>query len=289
MQKIPKVQANTKIVTLLFAAIASSPVLAFADTCTSTTVIDAHAYKAEMSTNQVTFLAIDVKTGGCYVINEQGLNERHTPFSSFKIPNTLIALETGAAKSIDEKIEWNPVKRPAKDFWPDTWKQDQTLATAFVHSAAWYYQDISRRIPPADYHAWLKRFSYGNRNFTSGNDAFWLDGELKISTREQVRFLHCLLESKCGVKAATLNAFESIARQKLTETKFLFAKTGAGPIDPSNNQGAFEGWYVGYIKEGEDPLVVFAIYVESENFSSIKDFRRAFSLKLLADLGYWEK
>lgn len=264
--------------------------LAFADICNNSSEIDTAPYAAEIGATKVTFLAVDVNTHACYVINKKGLNQRHTPYSSFKIPHTLIALETGAAKSGDEKIVWDSQKRPAKDFWPETWKQDQTLASAFKHSAAWYYQELVPRIAPEQYQQWLAQFNYGNQTFAPGSDAFWLDGQLKISPKEQVSFIVCLLKDRCGVNAATFAAFEQIALQETRDNLSLYAKTGAGPIDPNNNNGAFEGWYVGYIKDKRaTPIAAFAIYVEAENFTAIKNIRRELSLLLLADVGLWAK
>lgn len=274
---------------LLIGLLAFLPLVSHADICKKTNFIDLTPYAAEIGANKVTFLAVDLKANKCHVINKKGLDQRHAPYSSFKIPHTLIALETGAAKSVDEKIVWVPVKRPAKDFWPATWKQDQTLASAFKHSAAWYYQELVSRITSEQYEKWLAQFSYGNQNFAPPSDSFWLDGQLKISTKEQVSFVVCLLKNHCGVKATTYAAFEKIALQETKDNFSLYAKTGAGPIDSNNFDGAFEGWYVGYIKDkNTEPVAAFAIYVEAESFTAIKNFRRAFALELLADLELWK-
>ncbi|WP_323816368.1 penicillin-binding transpeptidase domain-containing protein [Cellvibrio sp. NN19] len=273
---------------LLIGFLVFLPMLAFADICKTSSEIDTVPYTAEMGTNKVTFLAVNLKTHACHVINKTGLDERHTPFSSFKIPHTLIALETGAAKSVDEKIVWDSQKRPAKDFWPATWKQDQTLASAFKHSAAWYYQELVPRISPEQYKKWLSQFNYGNQNFAPPSDTFWLDGQLKVSPKEQVNFVVCLLKDRCGVSAVNFAAFEQIALQETKDNLSLYAKTGAGPIDSSNFDGAFEGWYVGYVKnQNAKPVAAFAIYVEAESFTAIKSFRRDFSLKLLTNLELW--
>lgn len=275
----------------LLVLLALSPLfssLVYADMCKTSKVIDANNYTAEMGANKVTFLAVDLRSNQCHVLNEKELDQRHTPYSSFKIPHTLIALETGAAKSLDEAIAWNPDKRPAKDFWPSTWKKDQTLGSAFKHSAAWYYQELVPRISTGEYKHWLARFKYGNQLFVPGSDEFWLNGELKISPREQVNFLVCLVKGGCGVSEKNISALELVALQETKNSLSLYAKTGAGSIDPNNNDGAFEGWYVGYIKDAKTkPVVAFAIYVEAENFSAIKDFRRAFALRLLVDSGLW--
>lgn len=196
----------------------------------------------------MTFVALDLKTNNCWVINQAGLTQRHGPYSTFKIPHTLIALETGAVKSIDERFEWDQVKHPAKSFWPQTWKQSHTLATAFKHSAVWYYQDLVPRIDPKQYKKWLSKFHYGNQTFTAGSDEFWLNSELQISPEEQVAFIKCVVTTGCGVKANNIAAFESAALQETKNAFSLYAKTGTGPLDGNNFDGAFEGWYVGYLK-----------------------------------------
>lgn len=274
---------------IVFALLCLIPMVSVADVCKTTTPINTAPYAADIGTRKVTFLAVDLNNHHCWVMNESGLNQRHSPHSSFKIPHTLIALETGAVKSVDESIEWDQKKYPAKDFWPETWKQSHTLASAFKHSAVWYYQALVPHIKPADYKKWLAKFHYGNQTFTPGSNEFWLNNELQISPAEQVEFIVCLLKNHCGVKANHFAAFESAALQETKNGLSLYAKTGAGSIDPTNNDGAFEGWYVGYVKDANaKPVAAFALYMEAESFEAVKDYRKAFSLRLLEDLGIWE-
>lgn len=267
-----------------------TPMMSFADVCKTTKPINPDPYVAEIGARKVTFLAVDFKNNHCWAINEPGLTRRHGPYSTFKIPHTLIALETGAVKSIDEPIEWDREKYPAKSFWPETWKQSHTLASAFKHSAVWYYKALVPRIKPTEYKKWLATFHYGNQTFTPGSNEFWLNNELAISPKEQVEFMACLLKNRCGVKAGTFSAFESAALQENRNGFSLYAKTGAGPIDSDNFDGAFEGWYVGYVKdEAGKPIAAFALYIEAENFAALKNLRKKLSLTLLADLGLWSK
>lgn len=265
-----------------------APLASFADVCKTTEPINVDPYLTEIGSRQVTFLVLDYRDNKCRHINKSGLTERHAPYSTFKIPHSLIALETGAVKSVDERVEWDQIKYPAKDFWPETWKQSHTLTTAFKHSAVWYYKGLVPHIKPADYKKWLARFHYGDQAFTPGSNEFWLGNELTISPQEQVDFIACLLKDGCGVSARNLAAFESIALQETKNTFSLYAKTGAGPVDPNNFDGAFEGWYVGYVKDdGGKPLAAFALYMKTENFSALKDYRKALSLQLLGKFGLW--
>ncbi|HHG83142.1 MAG TPA: hypothetical protein ENJ82_00205, partial [Bacteroidetes bacterium] len=59
----------------------------------------------------------------------------HSPASTFKILNALIALETGVIEDTNEVIKWDGVN-PA---W-DKWNQDQTLATGMKYSALWAFR-----------------------------------------------------------------------------------------------------------------------------------------------------
>lgn len=272
----------------VFALLLLTPLISVAEVCNTTKPINTDPYIADIGTRQVTFLVLDYRSNECRYINKTGLTERHGPYSTFKIPHSLIALETGAVKSVDERFEWDQVKYPAKSFWPATWKQSHTLTSAFKHSAVWYYKALVPRIKPADYKKWLARFQYGDQVFTPGSNEFWLDNELTISPQEQVNFIACLLKDGCGVSARNLSAFESIALQETKNTFALYAKTGAGPVAPNNFDGAFEGWYVGYVKDdGGKPVAAFALYMETENFTALKDYRKALSLQLLGDLGLW--
>lgn len=274
----------------VFALLLLTPLIGVAEVCNTTKPINTDPYIADIGTRQVTFLVLDYHSNECRYINKAGLAERHGPYSTFKIPHSLIALETGALKSVDERFEWDQKKYPAKDFWPETWKQSHTLASAFKHSAVWYYKALVPRIKPADYKKWLATFHYGNQTFTPGSDEFWLNNELQISPAEQVEFIACLLKNRCGVKASNFVAFESAALQETKNGLSLYAKTGAGSIDPNNNDGAFDGWYVGYIKDdGGKPVAAFALYMAAENFTALKDYRKALSLQLLGDLGLWVK
>lgn len=272
----------------LFALLFLIPQMSFASICKTTQPINTDSFSADIGTRKVTFIAVDLNANHCWTINERSLYERHGPYSTFKIPHTLIALETGAVKSITESIEWDQTQYPAKDFWPETWKQSHTLASAFKHSAVWYYKALVPRIKPADYKKWLATFHYGNQTFTSGSNEFWLNNELQISPVEQVEFIACLLSNHCGAKASNFSAFESVALQETKNGLSLYAKTGAGPIDPNNNDGAFEGWFVGYIKDAnKKPVAAFALYMEAESYSALKDYRKGLSLSLLGNLGLW--
>ena len=63
------------------------------------------------------------------------------PASTFKIPNSIIALETGVVADPDKDVfKWDGVTREIKE-----WNSDHTLRSAIAVSAVPVYQEIARR------------------------------------------------------------------------------------------------------------------------------------------------
>ena len=68
--------------------------------------------------------------------------EGKLPASTFKIPNSLIALETGVVADPDKDVfKWDGVTRSI-----EAWNKDHTLRSAIAVSAVPVYQEIARRI-----------------------------------------------------------------------------------------------------------------------------------------------
>ena len=250
-----------------------------------TRIISAAPYEAELSGRTVAFLARDLETGIDFILDGSELQQRHTPHSTFKIPNLLIALETGIAGSLDDHRVWDQEKRPVEPHWPAPWRQDQTLGEAFARSTVWYFQDLSLEIGTDAYRSKLSEWRYGNADVAAGSDVFWLDGSLRISVNEQVTFLENLLEAALDIRSENIAALDQASLSGTEEGLTLHGKTGIGPDDFSNWDGAFSGWYVGYLRRENRAPVVFALHASGPSFSSIAAFRRPFALRLLTDAG----
>lgn len=233
---------------------------------------------------QVSFIARDLETGASYVLEGSEPDRRRTPWSTFKIPNLVIALELGAAESLETALPWNPSERPAAEYWPQDWRQDQTLRTAFIRSSAWAFQDLAVEIGTDAYQDILPDWAYGDAEVADGSDKFWLDHTLEISPREQTVFLARLLQGELGVSEASLAALDEVSRAGQREDGELHGKTGAGPVDLDEPDGRYEGWYVGYLTRTGRAPVVFALHAEASSFSSLAPFRRAMAEQLLSDV-----
>ncbi len=119
-----------------------------------------------------------------FVYNIPRMSDSLSPASTFKILNSLIALETNLAADIDYVIPWDGVKRENEN-----WNQDLTMQQAFNYSSVPYYQELARRIGKDTMQHFLDTVRYGNKNMGGSVDQFWLDGSLLISSDEQVGFL----------------------------------------------------------------------------------------------------
>lgn len=197
-----------------------------------------------------TVLMRSLKTGKERVYNTKRSAERLCPASTFKIPNTLIALQEKAADA-DTMFRWDGAERSVP-----AWNKDMSLDDAFQSSCVWCYQELARKVGRTVYARYLKEMGYGNAS--PGNDvaSFWLDGSLRISAREQIDVLMKIHAKTYRFDRAHYETLERIMRVESTETCTIRGKTGwAMGVKPQ------VGWYVGWVETGDD-VWLFAINMD---------------------------
>jgi beta-lactamase class D len=129
---------------------------------------------------------------GCFVLfrartetwvqsDEDACRRRMRPFSTFKIPHAIIALQEGVLADADTVIPWDRARYPAEPWWPEAWRHDNDLRSAIQRSVVPYFRTVARRLGTATLAAYLARWQYGNQSVAGEPDAFWLTGELAIS------------------------------------------------------------------------------------------------------------
>lgn len=237
---------------------------------------------------ELVFLARGLDESRGHAFSPARIDERHPPFSTFKIPNFLIALETGVVADTSAERAWDAAARPAADFWPDSWRQAQSLESAFRRSAVWFFRDIAVEVGGLRYREDLARFGYGNGAAPDGNDGFWLDGTLEISPMEQVGFLSGLLADGYGVDSRHLAALKAVSLLEEAGDCRLHGKTGAGPVG-EDFDGPFEGWLVGWAQCGEAGPTVFALWTRGPSFGAIRDFRKQAAVRMLQHIGAYPR
>lgn len=185
-----------------------------------------------------TIIIYDQQKGKYSVYNKERYRTRYLPASTFKILNSLIALETEVIKSEKEVIKWDGFDRGNAQ-----WNQDLNLKKAYQFSAVWFYQELARRIGYERMLEWVSMSGYGNKDITGGIDDFWLRGKLRISAWEQIDFLKRLQSSSLGFKEEVMATVKEIMIEEKNSNYTLRSKTGWAIRAEKQI-----GWYVGWVE-----------------------------------------
>ena len=185
-----------------------------------------------------------------YVANAARAATPMLPASTFKIPNTLIALTEGVVHEQD-MFRWD-----GHDKGMAAWNRDHTLATAFRASCVWCYQELARRIGLPAYERYLAALQYGNQRPGPALTTFWLDGDLCISAREQIAFLRRVYAEAPPISPAAYAVLRRIMVVEETPSGVLRGKTGFARRGDGEH-----GWFVGYW-EGSGGTWFFATNLE---------------------------
>lgn len=222
-------------------------------------------------------LIYDFQKKNYYSNNFEWAKTGHLPASTFKIVNSIIALETGVIENDSTVLKWDGEKRNMK-----IWEQDLLFRDAFHFSCVPCYQEIAREIGAKRMNEYLKKYDYGNMIVDANSiDVFWLEGESKINQFQQIDFLKRFYQSELPITERTeeimkrLMVIEEIGDYKLS------GKTGWSIRNGNNN-----GWFVGYI-ESEYNLYFFATNVEPQdqfNMDMFPMIRKEISYKAFRQL-----
>ena len=180
--------------------------------------------------------------------------ESYVPASTFKIPNTLIILEEGLIKDSSELIPWDGVQR---EYAP--WNKDQNLKTAFQYSCVWCYQRYAKKVGDIKYQEYLRNFNYGNQLTGSEITRFWLDGDLRVSIKDQISFLRKLYAESLPIEKQHMKTLKSIMLSESNSQMKVWSKTGWSGKD---------GWYVWYLVVNEKTWF-FANHIEINQRSDL--------------------
>ena len=200
---------------------------------------------------QGTIVMSSLNGGKTFIHNDLRAGQRFSPASTFKIPNTLIALEEKVLAGKDDIFKWDGQIHDVA-----TWNHDQTLTSAFKVSCVWCFQELARRVGAEKYQQYLRDLNYGEWREPFVATTFWLDGSLQISALEQVNFLRRVYRRELPLSDPAYETLKHIMLVEEGNTYTLWAKTGwAARVTPP------VGWYVGYVETPTD-VWVFATNIE---------------------------
>jgi beta-lactamase class D len=201
-----------------------------------------------------TFALYEVTGDRLTVVDRARAEKRFVPASTFKIPNSLIALETGAVRDENEVIPYGGQPQFIK-----AWEQDMSMAEALPISNVPVYQELARRIGLARYREFLAKLDYGNRDPGTVVDRFWLDGPLTISAVEQAQFVARLPQELLPVSARAQGIVRDLLKLESQGGATLYGKTGwyTGGTPPV-------GWWTGWVERG-NRIHAFSLNIDMPN------------------------
>lgn len=176
------------------------------------------------------------------------------PASTFKVFSTLAALEAGIVTHQEDILAWDGTERSRPEI-----NQDLDLKSAFQLSAVPHYQALVRDIGAERIQQMIDETDYGNRSTGGAIDTFWLEGDLKISARQQVEFLSRVYRGDVPFSSAAIDTLKEIMLIEETPEYRLSAKTGWAMPDGGDNIG----WWAGWVERDED-VYIFATMLRSD-------------------------
>ncbi|MBE0645807.1 MAG: class D beta-lactamase [Bacteroidetes bacterium] len=214
------------------------------------------------------FLLCELDGDSCLRINPERCAQRFIPASTFKILNSMIALEYGAVNGLDDTLRWDGTR-----YSIESWNQHQCMRDAFQRSCVWFYQELARRIGEKRMKAAVTAVGYGNTDIGGGIDRFWLDGALRVSSEEQLSFLRRLWKEDLPFSVDVQRTVKELMVLERTDAYTLRGKTGT-----AMRSDDIVGWLVGFLDRG-DHVYVYVLNLELPDTDDLSGF-----LKIRYDL-----
>ncbi|MBI4851738.1 MAG: class D beta-lactamase [Acidobacteria bacterium] len=230
------------------------------------------------------FVLYNLKDKSYNRYNEARCAERFSPFSTFKIPNSLIGLEATVVKNVDTNISWDQKKYPKSSNFSVEWNRDHSMRSAFKYSVVWYYRELAKKIGKKRMINYISNIRYGNQDISGGIDKFWLNSSLQISANEQIEFLTALYNNQLPFSQTTINNLKDIMLMEETADYRIYAKTGTGFLAENN----VLGWLVGFV-ETKGNVYIFATNISDNKIENVRKTRIDLTKQALEELGILPK
>lgn len=169
------------------------------------------------------------------------------PASTFKVINTLIALESGVIADEDAIIEWPGTTDTLKYGYRPNIYHDMSMKEAFQLSAGWAYIELAKKIGKDQYKELLIESNYGNADVSNADPDFWNFGNLSISPVNQIEILIGVYEETLPFSQRSFQILKEIMVEEQKADYILRAKTGW-----TRESGKDTGWWIGYIERMEN-------------------------------------
>ena len=224
------------------------------------------------------FSMLDNSTGEITVYNMSLDTTRFSPASTFNIPLSLIALQTGVVT--DEKMVI-PIK--ISDSTHSNMTNQLNIVEAFKQNSTPFFYDVANKIGNDTLSAWIDRLSYGNKSTDKNLNSFWMNNVLKISPDEQLGLLkHLYFDQLLFRKSVHLLVRDMMVKEDNSAYKLSYCSTVTK--DEKNNE-LF--WCLGWIEENRHVYFFVNLEKSSANSVSRKDAMGA-CRKILEHYGFFK-
>ncbi|MGH1365997.1 MAG: penicillin-binding transpeptidase domain-containing protein [Calditrichia bacterium] len=204
------------------------------------------------------------------------------PASTFKVVNTLIALESGVIADENEIVKWPGSTDTLRYGYRLGIYHDMSMKEAFKVSAGWVYVELAKKIGKESYKRYLTEIGYGNSDLSIDDPDFWNFGNFAISPANQIKVLIGVYEETLPFKKESFKILKDMMIVEQGDSYTLRAKTGW-----TRDGGMDTGWWVGYV-EKKDNVYFFATRlikprdVINKNFGSC---RKQITRTILSQMG----
>lgn len=202
------------------------------------------------------------------------------PASTFKVLNSLIALETKVIQDENEVIAWDGTDHQLFGRSFPLWNQDTNLKTAFKNSTIWFYVDLAEKIGRKEYRKILRAVNYGNHNLSEKGTDFWNYGAFEVSPKNQIELLVKLYDSQLPFAQRNMDIVKNTMVSEQQDSMVFRDKTGW-----TSKAGQNIGWWIGYVTTADNVIffatrITDAVANANPNFASC---RKTITKRILAD------
>lgn len=234
------------------------------------------------------FILIDGSTSE--VIKEFGssIDERVTPACSFNIALSLMGY---GAKVLQNEQTPNWDFQEGYDDFSESWKQSQTPQTWMDRSCIWFSKIIALQLGLETIEEYLSLFEYGNQDFSTGmippgsKNPAWISSSLKISPKEQVKFVQKMIQEKLSISSNALQMTKNLLfKEEISHGWKLFGKTGLGSTVDKFGKDLKVRWFVGWV-ENDQNFFPFAYLLQECEIDALQTVPRV--KQLLEESKLW--
>jgi beta-lactamase class D len=276
---------NTPLLTSSFKSVRKSNLIVFFLCILIAALLPARLYPQEIKQIDLKKYFDEYGVEGCFVLFDQsnnlflcynpaGCDSGYLPASTFKIPNSVIALEEKIITDTGQVFRWDGREWPVK-----SWNQDQTLRSAIRFSCIWVFIHIAEEVSTGKYNQYLNSFKYGNMNLSGPPTRFWLAGELRISAFQQVEFLRRFYNYELDVSRESVDEVKDMIILEKKNDYVLSGKTGGTEISEND----YIMWLIGYIELDRD-VYFYAMNFTTRDYEETRHARYDIILNILKSL-----